>query len=190
MNRTRDDRPTCKVRGCSNFSIRRGMCSKHYKLWSLANPEKLVQRGISDAERFHLRVVQYGNCLVFPTIREDGYGAFFGSPFPGDRQKTWMAHRFSWTFRHGPIEPGMQVDHLCRNRACVNVEHLEVVTSQVNQKRASDARWGTTCVNGHDRTLENATITFHNRRIRMCRECYINSNKRPRRSRKTGEFLK
>lgn len=42
------------------------------------------------------------------------------------------AHREAWERKYGPIPPGMVIDHLCRVRNCVNVEHLRVVTQREN----------------------------------------------------------
>lgn len=50
--------------------------------------------------------------------------------------KRWWAHRYYWTLRHGEIPPGHQIDHLCRNKWCMNLRHMEVVTQQENLKRA------------------------------------------------------
>ncbi len=53
------------------------------------------------------------------------------------RGKTWLAHRFYYEEHVGPIPAGLQLDHLCRVRPCVNPEHLEAVTGQVNIWRTS-----------------------------------------------------
>lgn len=49
-------------------------------------------------------------------------------------------HRVSWIIHNGPVPTGMQLDHLCRNRWCVNPKHLEVVTNLENQYRAYESR--------------------------------------------------
>jgi hypothetical protein len=51
-----------------------------------------------------------------------------------------LAHRVSYEEQFGPIPPGLQLDHLCRVRACVNPEHLEVVTSAQNVRRGNKAK--------------------------------------------------
>jgi hypothetical protein len=60
-----------------------------------------------------------------------GYGQSYRS---GGRIPT-LAHREAYEERYGPIPQGLQVDHLCRQRDCVNPDHLEAVTSQVNNQR-------------------------------------------------------
>lgn len=60
---------------------------------------------------------------------KEGYGRFgFGS-------KNAMAHRAAYALEVGAIPEGMDIDHLCRNRGCVNPEHLEIVTRQENLRR-------------------------------------------------------
>ncbi len=86
------------------------------------------------------------------------------------------AHRDSYEHFVGPIPSGLQIDHLCRQRCCVNPEHLEPVTQRENvlrgeglsAKRAAQ----THCKYGHEFTYENTRIT--NLRQRKCRACNRN----------------
>lgn len=60
------------------------------------------------------------------SIKDTGYGQTFF------RGKVMRAHRVAWIKANGEIPDGMVIDHMCRNRACVNVEHLRVVTQYEN----------------------------------------------------------
>jgi hypothetical protein len=48
-----------------------------------------------------------------------------------------LVHRLAWEIVVGPIEPGLEIDHLCRNRVCLNPAHLEPVTKEENVRRGS-----------------------------------------------------
>lgn len=123
------------------------------------------------AARFESKVAKSSatNCwewLDYKTIY--GYGHF--SPVAG---KTVRAHRFAYELWIGPIPEGLVLDHLCRNRACVNPAHLEPVSVRVNTLRgigisAQRARQ-TKCSSGHEFTPENTgTSSTGNRRCRTC----------------------
>lgn len=70
------------------------------------------------------------------SINENGYGRCFR------RDTRGYAHRFSYASFVGDLAEGMQIDHICRNRRCVNPDHLEQVTASENQRRGNTANYG------------------------------------------------
>jgi hypothetical protein len=84
-----------------------------------------------------------------------------------------LAHRHSYVEVHGAIPTGLQIDHLCRVRDCVNPNHLEAVTARVNSLRsesvsAINAR-KTHCPQGHEYDEANTYIAPNGGR--SCRSC-------------------
>jgi len=94
--------------------------------------------------------------------------------------KTHLAHRLAWQEVHGPILGALVIDHLCRNRACVNVEHMELVTRAENTRRGNRYRWPEgTCIRGHDWSEHGYTVPSRPTK-RRCRACeHLLSKQRP-----------
>lgn len=74
-----------------------------------------------------------GPCLVYlGADNGNGYGQFRYN------RRNGYAHRYAWEREHGAIPHGMTIDHLCRVRRCVNVEHMELVSGPENTRRGAD----------------------------------------------------
>lgn len=131
-------------------------------------------------ERFWSKVHPQSNgCWMWMAgLTRNGYGSFgltHGNPV--------YAHRWAYEYLIGPIALGLTIDHLCRNRACVNPTHMEAVTLRVNLLRgegltAINAR-KTHCVNGHLFTPASTSVEADGRHCRTCK----NARKRARRAR-------
>lgn len=107
-----------------------------------------------------------GCCRWTGYVDREGYGRVV---FQG---KDYLAHRFFYQHFVEPVPSGLVLDHLCRNRACVNCSHLEAVTDRVNilrgNTRAAMQLTRTHCPRGHPYSGENLRISQGKR---QCREC-------------------
>lgn len=128
--------------------------------------------------RFHNLVDTSGDCWLWKGyIAPNGYGTFrVGSLKDGTRRKVY-AHRFSYIVYHGIIPPGLELDHLCRVRHCVNPAHLEPVTRRTNMMRGialprvrAIAAARTHCTRGH-LWVENTTHYPSRPNERICKQC-------------------
>lgn len=101
--------------------------------------------------------------------------------------KSYGAHVVAWQNINGRIPSDMQIDHLCRNRTCINVEHLELVTQKENILRgagiAAVNATKTHCKRGHEFTAKNTYLLAGKRACRTCHSEY----ERNRRIAKRGE---
>lgn len=66
-------------------------------------------------------------------ILPKGYGYWW--PPTNKPKRSTLAHKVMWEMQNGPVPKGLELDHLCRNRACVRPDHLEAVTRRTNLRR-------------------------------------------------------
>lgn len=96
-------------------------------------------------ERFWEKVQKTEGCWLWTgAINTNGYPALTE---PGHRGRQVRAHRYAYELLVGPIPEGMQIDHLCEVKRCVNPQHLEPVTAEVNSMRYRGKK--THCKHGH-----------------------------------------
>lgn len=135
-----------------------------------------------DSHRLHLFWIKVqppsfiGECWQWTGSKNKyGYGTF------NTRVKTFFAHRAVYQFLIGKIPKGLELDHLCKNRSCVNPYHLEAVTHRTNIMRgdsphAKNSRH-THCPKGH--LLEGSNLLKYRLKDghRVCRECFLIKNR-------------
>ena len=114
----------CKVRGCRNKAIARGLCPKHYKRVKLyGDPGYVKQKqyhGLSLKERFNRRIKKTKYCWTWTGyVDPKGYGRIHAKGNP-----SMLAHRLSWELHFGLIPKGVFVLHRCDNPCCVRPDHL------------------------------------------------------------------
>lgn len=169
---------TCSASGCESPHYAKGFCNRHYKRVRIHGTTDDVRPSFE--ERFWAKVDfdADGGCWNWEANRQAaGYGHF--APKHGTHA---LAHRLSYELLVGPIPDGLQIDHLCRNKSCVNPSHLEPVTAQVNMLRAPTLAAvnaaKTSCPRGHayDETNTYVRKGTTDRGCRKCRTAQVNEH--------------
>jgi hypothetical protein len=165
----------CSIASCNRDAIARSLCGKHYqRLQKYGDPlAAVLGPDRAPEERFWAKVnkagpvhPELGPCWVWTAGLSGGYGIFWLNG------KQNHAYAVSWKWANGPVPPKRELDHLCRNRACVRPDHLEVTTHWVNVARGEsphgiNAR-KLACPQGH---LYDEANTYIYDGERHCREC-------------------
>jgi len=119
---------------------------------------------------------ELGQCWLWTAFCDNGYGKF------QFRRGTRRAHLWLYKIVVGDVPEGLQLDHLCRNRSCVNPSHLEPVTRSVNVLRGVGPSLAraiqlskTHCPKGHEYSGNNLFVRTDGRR--ECRTCMRNRDR-------------
>ena len=158
----------CELDGCARETTHnRKVCNTHLARKFRTGSYDLKPRP-TPAELFWAKVEKTATCWLWTaSVDHAGYGQF------GVHPRKVGAHRYAYQALVGPIPEGLELDHLCRVRRCVNPAHLEPVTHAVNMQRgdsfSSRKARQTHCIHGHEFTPENTRRT--KRGTRECKAC-------------------
>lgn len=125
----------CDVDACGIRAVTAGLCNSHYlRLQRHGSPlGGGSPKAMDDPEgvrRLRERAVRDGDCLRWTgLIRANGYGKI------SVQGRLVYVHRLAYEVAKGPIPDGLEIDHLCRVRDCINPDHLEAVTHAENVRR-------------------------------------------------------
>ena len=131
---------------------------------------------LSPETRFWKHVEKTDGCWNWTATHSNGYGIFWDGTFTKMGNKSAAkAHRFAYKLLKGEIPSDRELDHLCRNRSCVNPNHLEIVTTRENMIRgfslcAINIR-KKYCKRGHLLKADNLIPCKLKRGLRICIIC-------------------
>lgn len=134
----------------------------------------------SDIERFWSWVNKTDTCWLWTgSLNNKGYGNF------SLNRKTTKVHRISFFLANGFLKSGLEINHLCQIKSCVNPDHLEEVTSKENIRYSRKRR--SHCLRGHKLSMDNTLVRVRKDGTvgRECRECSL-KRRREKRALDTG----
>lgn len=179
-------RRTCEVGACPREIHNGALCNTHHRI----KLEGLPLAETVWAARRLANVKRDGDCLIWQGAPNNrGYGKVSVRNDPSAAGGDEAVHRWFYKRFVGPIPDGLVLDHLCRTPLCVNVDHLEPVTQNENDRRGLFARgYGplrTHCRNGHpwvrERLRVNRAGTIYPTYV--CKDCDAEKQRQKRKLR-------
>lgn len=139
--------------------------------WDMSIAERLDRMSIPEP---------MSGCTVWlGTRNRDGYGMV------EHEGKTQSAHRVAWVSQHGPIPAGLEIDHRCKLRCCINTDHMRLATRRENTRNSGAvsalAAQRVACPQGHPYDGVNY------RGARICRQCARAANERYEQRQRSGK---
>jgi len=158
----------CSIEECTALNHARGWCAIHYQNWKRNGvPRPLVEQFWgSQEDRLAKFSIRDGECLRWTKKHDaDGYGQV---RHDGQMRRV---HRVAYTLAHGPVPDGLEVDHICHTRDCLNLEHLRLLAHKHNAENRSGLRstntTGATGVHRHGDGKYQASVRHNGTRYHV-----------------------
>ena len=131
----------CSIDGCEKGGkLRRGWCAMHYWRWREHGDPLVTLTYATPEEAFLARtepiIGEPAHIIWTGPLNRGGYGRL------SVNGRMVLAHRYAWERERGRVPDTMEVDHMCWERSCVNVDHLRLATPQQNSANRSGAHSG------------------------------------------------
>ena len=114
------------------------------------------------------------DCWNWTGCVTSGYGQVYRAP------KFLLAHRYAWEISVGPLSDRLTLHHICRNKVCVNPNHLVPLDWSTHTRIDSHNARKTHCPRGHPYDEANTIHTSPPRPQRVCRTCRNNHHNKRR----------
>jgi hypothetical protein len=155
----------CKIKDCEGKVKAKGLCIKHYTRKIRYGDPNITKIIVGDSKKRLIdnSVIAENGCMEWAKFKKNGYGV---TSLNG---RLEQAHRASWKVFNGEIPKGLQVNHKCHNRSCINIDHLYIGTQKENMKdmalagrgnKAKGSKSGTSILSEEDVINIRSDISF------------------------------
>jgi len=180
---------TCLIYRCLKSAGSLGLCSAHRStFYRHGNPFEKTRKVFlgTNKNRFLKNVKKTKSCWIWVSHKSTGgYGTFYVWKTAENKGGSKLAHRWAFENWVSPIPKGLEIDHICKIRNCVNPKHLRIV-SHLENMHASNTLASlnsnkTHCPNGHKYEAPNILWDKNSRKCKICvysRMALIRENKK------------